>query len=61
MSKKSLIILSNVLFHTFTKLKQCEQLPENYNCSFKMYCGFFVLVDMIFPGSNNVILTNRGN
>ena len=40
MSKESLIILSNVLFHPFTKLKQYEQLPENYNSSFKMCCGF---------------------
>ena len=39
-SKESLIILSNVLFHAFTKLKQYEQLPENYNSSFKMFCGF---------------------
>ena len=29
MSKESLIILSNVLFHAFAKLKQYEQLPEN--------------------------------
>ena len=42
MSKESLIILSNVLFHAFTKLKQYEQLPENCNSSFKMYCGFSV-------------------
>ena len=27
MSKESLIILGNVLFHAFTKLKQYEQLP----------------------------------
>ena len=40
MSKESLIILSNVLLHAFTKLKQCEQLPENYNSIFKMFCGF---------------------
>ena len=40
MSKESLIILSNVLFHAFTKLKQYEQLPENYNFSFKMFCRF---------------------
>ena len=40
MSKESLIILSNVLFHAFTKLKQYEQLPGNYNLSFKIYCGF---------------------
>ena len=39
-SKESLIIWSNVLFHAFTKLKQYEQLPENYNSSFKMFCGF---------------------
>ena len=42
MSKESLIILSNNLLHVFTKLKQYEQLPENYNSSFKMYCGFSV-------------------
>ena len=40
MSKESLIILSNALFHGFTKLKQCKQLPEIYNFSFKMFCGF---------------------
>ena len=40
MSKESLVILSNVLFHAFTKLKQYEQLPGNYNSSFKIYCGF---------------------
>ena len=40
MSKESLTILSNVLFHAFTKLKQYEQLPENYNSNFKMFCGF---------------------
>ena len=61
MSKESLIILSNVLFHAFTKLKQYKQLPENYNSSFKMYCGFSVSVDMIFPNSNKVILINRGH
>ena len=61
MSKESLIILSNVLFHAFTKLKQYEQLPENYNSSFKMYCGFSVYVDMIFPDGNKVILANRGH
>ena len=40
MSKESLIVLSNVLFHAFTKLKQYDQLPENYNPSFKIYCEF---------------------
>ena len=39
MSKESLIVLG-VLFYAFTKLKQYEQLPENYNSSFKMYCAF---------------------
>ena len=38
MSKESLIISSNVLFHAFTKLKQYKQLPENYNSNFKIYC-----------------------
>ena len=37
MSKELLITLSNVLFHSFTKLKQYEQLPENYNSNFKMH------------------------
>ena len=36
-SKESLIVSSNVLFHAFTKLKKYDQLPENYNSSFKMY------------------------
>ena len=40
MSKESLIILSNVLFHSFTKLKQYEQRPEKYNSIFIMYYGF---------------------
>ena len=40
MPKESLIILNNILFHASAKLKQYEQLPENYNSSFKMYCGF---------------------
>ena len=40
MSKESLIVLNNVSFHAFTKLKKYERLPENYNSSFKMYCGF---------------------
>ena len=40
MSKESLIVLSNVSFHAFTKLKQYDQLPENYNSSFKIYCEF---------------------
>ena len=40
MSKESLIILNNVLFHGSAKMKQYEQLPENYNSSLKMYCGF---------------------
>ena len=39
MSKESLIILNNVLFHASAKLKY-EQFTENYNSSFKMYCGF---------------------
>ena len=37
MSKESLITLSNVLFHVFTKLKQYEQLPKNYDSNFKMH------------------------
>ena len=37
MWKESLTTLSNVLIHTFTKLKQYEQLPENYNSNFKMH------------------------
>ena len=36
MSKESLIILSNVLLHAFTNLKQYEQFPKNYNSSLKM-------------------------
>ena len=40
MPKESLIILSNVLFHASTKLKQYEQLPEIHNFSFKMVFGF---------------------
>ena len=59
MSKESLIILSKVLFHAFTKLKQYEQLPENYNSSFKMFCGFSAQVDIIFPDTSKVILVNR--
>ena len=61
MSKESLIIFTNVLFHAFTKLKQNKQLPENYNSSFKMYCEFSVSVDVIFPDSNKLILTNTGH
>ena len=37
---KILIMLSNVLFHAFTKLEQYELLPENFNSNFKMFCGF---------------------
>ena len=40
MSKESLIVLSNVLFHAFTKLKQYEQLPEICNFSFKCFVDF---------------------
>ena len=40
MSKESLIILKNVWFHASAKLKQYEQLPENYNSSFSLFCGF---------------------
>ena len=60
MSEESLILLSNVLFHAFTKLEQYEQLPEKYNSSFKIFCGFSAWVDMIFSDRNKVILTNRG-
>ena len=59
MSKESLIILRNVLFHAFTKLKEYEQLPENYNSSFQMYCGFAAYIDMIFPWYK-VILAKKG-
>ena len=60
MSKQSLIILSNVLLYGSTKLKQYEQLPENYNSSFKVYCGFAAYFDMIFPNNNKVILAKGG-
>ena len=48
MSEELLIILGNVLFHAFAKLKQYKQLEENYNSSFKMSCGFSSQVVMIF-------------
>ena len=53
MSKKSLIILSNILLHAFSNLVEYQQLQLNYNSS-KLYCRFAAQFDMIFSDMSKV-------
>ena len=49
-----------LLLHALKKLKQYQQLQENYNYSFNMSCGFATHLVMIISDSNNIILAKGG-
>ena len=60
MSVGLLIILGNVLFYAFSKLKQYQQLEENFNFNLKISGGLASQLVMTFLDNNKVIMTKGG-